>query len=39
MGDILYDSPSLLRKIGPMIVSEDLGPLVRLIFASVRPHG
>ena len=31
MGDILYDSPSLLRKIGPMIVSEDLGPLVQRI--------
>jgi L-arabinose isomerase len=28
MGDILYDPPSLLRRIGPMIVSEDLGALV-----------
>ena len=25
MGDILYDPPSMLRKLGPMIVSEDLG--------------
>ena len=31
MGDILYDAPSLLRKLGPMIVSEDLGPLVKRI--------
>jgi L-arabinose isomerase len=28
MGDILYDPPALLRRIGPMIVSEDLGGLV-----------
>jgi L-arabinose isomerase len=28
MGDILYDPPALLRRIGPMIVSEDLGRLV-----------
>lgn len=28
MGDILYDAPSLLRRLGPMIVSEDLGGLV-----------
>jgi L-arabinose isomerase len=27
MGDILYDQPALLRKFGPMIVSEDLGIL------------
>ena len=33
MGDILYDPPSLLRKIGPAIVSEDLGPLVKRIDA------
>ena len=33
MGDILYDPPSLLRRIGPMIVSEDLGPLVKRIDA------
>src|SRR5579884_112619 len=28
MGDILYDPPALLRRIGPMIVSEDLGGVV-----------
>ena len=28
MGDIRYDPPALLRRIGPMIVSEDLGALV-----------
>ena len=33
MGDILYDPPSLLRRIGPTIVSEDLGPLVNRIEA------
>jgi L-arabinose isomerase len=27
MGDILYDPPALLRRIGPMIVNEDLGRL------------
>jgi L-arabinose isomerase len=27
MGDILYDPPSLLRRLGPIIVSEDLGAL------------
>ena len=27
MGDILYDPPAMLRRIGPMIVSEDLGEL------------
>ena len=27
MGDILYDPPALLRRIGPTIVSEDLGAL------------
>jgi L-arabinose isomerase len=34
MGDILYDAPSLLRKIGPMIVNEDLGGLVTRIGAA-----
>ena len=34
MGDILYDPPSLLRRIGPMIVSEDLGPLVERVDAA-----
>ena len=28
MGDILYDPPSMLRRIGPTVVSEDLGGLV-----------
>jgi L-arabinose isomerase len=31
MGDILYDPPALLRRLGPTIVSEDLGGLVRRI--------
>jgi L-arabinose isomerase len=31
MGDILYDAPSLLRRLGPMVVAEDLGPLVARI--------
>jgi L-arabinose isomerase len=29
MGDILYDPPALLRRLGPMVVSEDLGALHR----------
>jgi len=29
MGDIRYDPPSLLRRIGPTIVSEDLGALIK----------
>src|SRR5205823_1750422 len=33
MGDILYEPPSLLRRIGPMIVSEDLGRLVARVSA------
>ena len=33
MGDILYDPPSLLRRIGPMIVSEDLGGLIARVAA------
>ncbi len=33
MGDIQYESPALLRRLGPMIVSEDLGGLVRRIEA------
>jgi len=28
MGDILYDPPALLRRIGPTVVSEDLGAMV-----------
>jgi L-arabinose isomerase len=28
MGDILYDPPALLRRIGPTVVAEDLGRLV-----------
>jgi L-arabinose isomerase len=33
MGDILYDPPAMLRRIGAMIVSEDLGALVQRIDA------
>jgi L-arabinose isomerase len=33
MGDILYDPPALLRRIGPTIVSEDLGGLAARIDA------
>ncbi len=36
MGDILYDPPALLRRLGPTIVSEDLGRLVARIDAG---HG
>ncbi|MBV9368014.1 MAG: L-fucose/L-arabinose isomerase family protein [Solirubrobacterales bacterium] len=31
MGDILYDAPSLLRRFGPMVVAEDLGPVAARI--------
>jgi L-arabinose isomerase len=31
MGDILYDPPAMLRRLGPMIVSEDLGDLINRI--------
>jgi L-arabinose isomerase len=31
MGDVLYDPPALLRRIGPTVVSEDLGRLVKRI--------
>jgi L-arabinose isomerase len=33
MGDIRYDAPALLRRIGPTIVSEDLGPLAARVRA------
>ncbi len=33
MGDILYDPPALLRQLGPMVVSEDLGDLVARVEA------
>jgi L-arabinose isomerase len=33
MGDIQYESPALLRRLGPMIVSEDLGGLVERLAA------
>ncbi len=33
MGDILYDPPALLRRLGPMVVNEDLGGLIRRIGA------
>lgn len=29
MGDILYDAPAMMRRLGPMVVSEDLGALHR----------
>jgi L-arabinose isomerase len=35
MGDILYDPPALLRRIGPTVVSEDLGALVARVAAVV----
>jgi L-arabinose isomerase len=31
MGDILYDPPALLRRIGPTVVSEDLGALAERV--------
>src|SRR5690349_3731909 len=31
MGDILYDPPALMRRLGPMVVSEDLGGVVTRI--------
>ena len=33
MGDILYDPPALLRRVGPTIVSEDLGGLASRVRA------
>src|SRR5690349_4872877 len=33
MGDILYDPPAMLRRLGPMVVAEDLGPMVERIEA------
>ncbi len=33
MGDIRYDPPALLRRIGPTIVNEDLGPLAARVRA------
>jgi L-arabinose isomerase len=33
MGDILYDPPAMLRRLGPMVVAEDLGPVVQRIEA------
>ena len=33
MGDIRYDPPALLRRLGPTVVSEDLGTLVARIAA------
>jgi L-arabinose isomerase len=29
MGDVLYDPPALLRRVGPMVVNENLGELHR----------
>jgi L-arabinose isomerase len=34
MGDIRYDPPAMLRRIGAMVVSEDLGPVVARIQAA-----
>ena len=34
MGDIRYDPPALLRRLGPTVVSEDLGRLVARIEAA-----
>jgi L-arabinose isomerase len=34
MGDILYDPPAMLRRLGPMVVAEDLGPVVERIQAA-----
>ena len=34
MGDILYDPPAMLRRLGPMVVAEDLGPVVARIQAA-----
>jgi L-arabinose isomerase len=34
MGDIRYDPPALLRRFGPEIVTEDLGPLARRMEAA-----
>ncbi len=31
MGDILYDPPTLLRVLGPMVVNEDLGELIERV--------
>ena len=31
MGDILYDAPAMLRRLGPMVLAEDLGELHRRI--------
>ncbi|HEY4826347.1 MAG TPA: L-fucose/L-arabinose isomerase family protein [Solirubrobacteraceae bacterium] len=33
MGDIRYDPPAMLRRIGPTVITEDLGPLVERIAA------
>ncbi len=33
MGDIRYDPPAMLRRIGPAVINEDLGPLVARIEA------
>ncbi len=33
MGDIRYDPPALLRRLGPMVVSEDLGGIVARVQA------
>ncbi|HLJ04338.1 MAG TPA: L-fucose/L-arabinose isomerase family protein [Solirubrobacteraceae bacterium] len=37
MGDVLYDAPAMMRRFGPMVVSEDLGGLYRRIEAASEP--
>ncbi len=34
MGDIRYDPPAMLRRLGPIVISEDLGPVVARIQAA-----
>jgi L-arabinose isomerase len=31
MGDVLYDAPALLRRVGPVVVNENLGELTRVM--------
>lgn len=33
MGDVLYDAPALMRRIGPVVVNENLGELERVMGA------
>ena len=38
MGDVLYDPPAMLRRLGPTVVAEDLGELYRRIEAVSDDH-